>query len=178
MQLTVLGIAQELSFQDGNTYNYVKLALPDGTACRAAVDNDVLNLLIKHFVPSGSEAAARAVREAAAGATTRREQAARTDLAGTSLAGDFATHELENAGGDLEFGGNYDGSGDGPADNDEWVVAEPPAAMGTAEARPAPVVVSADAQGNPIVQGGNHVDQRSISGGSNADLEDDGVGSV
>jgi len=57
MLVQIVGIAQALSFQTGETYSYLTLLLPTGKEVRATVADDVIAELTAVFMNSGSPAA-------------------------------------------------------------------------------------------------------------------------
>jgi len=159
---------QALSFADGAMTNELVLRLPNGERFSAVVDDAGLKAVILAFAEQGGPAVQRAV--AATPAPVAQWTPSAAPLAPEvhhtqSLAG-LELDQADNA----EFGGDYEGPPD-TTDENAWVPSK--------ASQDAPALrVSADAQGNPVIQGHNVRDSRDLVGGRNAELEDDGVGSV
>ena len=64
MQAQIVGIRQELSFEDGETASYIVLRLPNGSEIQTLVDDDTVRLLTDQFVKTGGAAANKAVSDA------------------------------------------------------------------------------------------------------------------
>lgn len=64
MLVQIMGIAQALSFETGESYSYVTLLLPTGTEVRATVGDEVIAELTSVFMGSGSPAAQAAIANA------------------------------------------------------------------------------------------------------------------
>lgn len=55
MQARVISVSQHLSFDDGGSYNFVVLELPNGVRVNAEVDQESLQRLTEAFVQSGGD---------------------------------------------------------------------------------------------------------------------------
>lgn len=64
MQAQIIGVAQELSFVDGVTVNYMLLQLPNGREIRALVDTDEAAAVTAAFIQTGGAAAQQALSDA------------------------------------------------------------------------------------------------------------------
>lgn len=64
MDAQIIGVAQELSFLDGSTDNYMVLQLPNGQAIRASIDAEAAMTLTALFIKNGGAAAQQAIVEA------------------------------------------------------------------------------------------------------------------
>jgi len=64
MQAQIVGIRQELSFEDGETASYIVLRLPNGSEIQTLVTDDTVRLLTDQFVKTGGAAANKAVADA------------------------------------------------------------------------------------------------------------------
>lgn len=167
MQAKIDGISQDLSFSDGTYANYLRLVLPDGSTIRAAIDTDTAGKISELFVRMGGLAAERAVGTAV---SSRAEVSVAVPRDNT-VTGDRAPVAVEDDDGNVQFGGDFDGPPDAGA-AEEWVASVPATVTMPA------LRVTADSRGNPVVQGANVVDTSALTGGANADLEEDGIGSV
>lgn len=65
MHVVITGIAQGLSFETGQSFNYLTLLLPNGNRIKASVGAEALNELTALFVQGGGPAAQVAIANAA-----------------------------------------------------------------------------------------------------------------
>jgi len=159
---------QALSFVDGAMTNELVLRLPNGERFSAVVDDAGLRAVISAFAEQGGPAVQRAV-SAAPAPVAQWSPPATAPVPESRHTQSLAGLELDQAD-NAEFGGDYAGPPD-TTDENAWVPSK--------SSQDAPALrVSADAQGNPVIQGHNVRDSRELVGGRNAELEDDGVGSV
>jgi len=64
MHARIIGIRQELSFEDGEAANYMVMELPNGSRIQAPIDDETLRELTVSFVDNGGVAAEQAVARA------------------------------------------------------------------------------------------------------------------
>jgi hypothetical protein len=67
MQVTILRLSQDVSFETGETLTYITLQLPTGALMRALIDEQASQQLTMAFVRSGSAASKHATQQAQAG---------------------------------------------------------------------------------------------------------------
>jgi hypothetical protein len=166
--VTIESSRQALSLLDGTMTNELVLRLPNGHRLSALVDDAGLKAVLSAFAEQGGAAVQRAVSEPAS-TQPAAQWPPPSPAQDAPLAQSLAGLELDQ-GENTEFGGDYEGPPD-TTDDQAWVA--PKAAPESTGLR-----VSADARGNPVIQGDNVRDSRELVGGRNAELEDDGVGSV
>lgn len=134
MQARIIGIRQELSFESGESANYMLMELPNGSHIQAPIDDDTLRELTVSFVNDGSPAAEQAVAHAHSAppqgpeytkvyAEQRqdRDPEAHPALARTAKLADVAKEDSYTPLGlqddaDFEFGGNFQQGGQSEED--------------------------------------------------------------
>lgn len=148
--------------------NELVLRLPNGQRLSTIVDDAGLRAVIAAFAEQGGPAVQRAVSspsDAVGSPIAQWTPAPPSSEQTAPLSRSLAGLELDQ-GESAEFGGDYAGPPD-TTDAQTWIAPEVTGLR-----------VSADAMGNPVIQGNNVRDSRELVGGRNAELEDDGVGSV
>jgi hypothetical protein len=117
MQARIIGVRQELSFEDGESANYMLMELPSGVRIQAPIDDDTIQALTSSFVTSGTEAAARAVAQAQAPVQQADPSAPVAHPAltnpmksngGEKVASDYTPLHIQDEE-EYEFGGDYRG---------------------------------------------------------------------
>jgi hypothetical protein len=81
MQARIIGIRQELSFEDGESASYMIMELPGGAHIQAPIDDETLRALTSSFVNGGGAAAEQAVARARADTQGTRAPAAQVQQA-------------------------------------------------------------------------------------------------
>lgn len=76
MHVVVTGIAQGLSFETGQAFDYITLMLPDGSRIKAHVDGTSIEKITKLFIEGGGPAAQTALAQANAEQATAYEETA------------------------------------------------------------------------------------------------------
>lgn len=103
MQATIIGIRQELSFEDGVASNYMVLRLPSGDVIQTLIDDDTVRALTVQFVQEGGIAAERAVAEA----TTQDKRVLRQDPVPAQKAHPALVHSMDVTQEDKEIDGDH-----------------------------------------------------------------------
>jgi hypothetical protein len=203
MQVSISGLSQEFSFEDGSTINAMLITLPDGVQVRAVINDEATEHITRLYVKLGGAVLDNGAEVAPA------QQAPRMATSNQPVGRNFSPLELTDGEEDSAFGGDYAAEGlaavgqqlkqaeqtiatavgdtstlDGAelrriAGQLRQGVVSPlpqPSWDGPQAAQPSrpALTVSRDEMGNPVLRGAGLVDPHDLTGGSNAEEGDVG----